>query len=81
MLDFFSVSLMLNIQMLIGTGGIFVFEQIVRRALAKADLKLPSSLVSMVCAFILLKVISCCCLLLHLWFCSFCLCCFQFSCC
>lgn len=42
--------------MLIGTGGIFVFEQIVRKALAKAGLKLPSSLVSMVAAFILLKV-------------------------
>eukprot|EP00903_Cladosiphon_okamuranus_P018345 g16877.t1 len=43
-------------KMLIGTGGIFVFEQIVRRALAKAGLKLPSSLVSMVAAFVLLKV-------------------------
>ncbi|CAM9892112.1 unnamed protein product [Pylaiella littoralis] len=43
-------------KMLIGTGGIFVFELIVRRALVKAGLKLPSSLVSMVCAFILLKV-------------------------
>ncbi|CAM9154280.1 unnamed protein product [Ectocarpus sp. 12 AP-2014] len=42
-------------KMLIGTGGIFVFEQIVRKALAKAGIKLPSSLVSMVLAFILLK--------------------------
>lgn len=42
--------------MLIGTGGIFVFEQIVRKVLAKAGLKLPSSLVSMVAAFVLLKV-------------------------
>ena len=33
-----------------------MFEQIVRRALQRAGLKLPSSLVSMVCAFILLKV-------------------------
>lgn len=45
-----------SIQMLIGTGGIFVFEQVVRKALAKAGIKLPSSLVSMVLAFILLKV-------------------------
>eukprot|EP00752_Nemacystus_decipiens_P012372 g10966.t1 len=43
-------------KMLVGTGGIFVFEQIVRKALAKAGLKLPSSLVSMVAAFVLLKV-------------------------
>lgn len=42
--------------MLVGTGGIFVFEKIVRKALAKAGLKLPSSLVSMVAAFVLLKV-------------------------
>lgn len=48
-------------QMLIGTGGIFVFEQIVRKALAKAGLKLPSSLVSMVAAFVLLKVRRHCC--------------------
>lgn len=47
--------------MLLGTGGIFVFEQIVRKALAKAGIKLPSSLVSMVLAFILLKVCVCVC--------------------
>lgn len=44
-------------QMLVGTGGIFVFEQVVRKALEKAGVRLPSSLVSMVTAFILLKVL------------------------
>lgn len=43
-------------QMLLGTAGIFVFEQVVRKALQRAGLKLPSSLVSMVVAYLLLQV-------------------------
>lgn len=55
--------------MLVGTGGIFVFEQIVRKALEKAGVRLPSSLVSMVAAFILLKVyIFAVVVLLSLWY-------------
>ncbi|CAM9393749.1 unnamed protein product, partial [Choristocarpus tenellus] len=41
--------------MLKGTAGIFVFEQVVRKALEKLGLKLPSSLVSMIVVYALLK--------------------------